>query len=499
MQQGLRILVGIAVAGGLLWGGISQAAAPADPVWIGAGNLAARHDVEILVDAGVLSTPMDAWPLPWDALRADLQAVDRERLSPLQRAAWRRLMAALPTSGGCRAPSPEGALVSRGTAAPLGWFAGAPRMRQGYVAGAGGRCGPFFYRARLSHVEHPDDSDRRQNRLDGSYLGAVAGNWLVTAGEEPRWWGSAWGGSMVLGLNARPFPAIGLRRVRATPFRSHWLSWLGPWRLDACLGQLESNRYVPNTRMLGLRFSFRPLPHLQIGLYRTAEWGGDGKDSSPRQLVRIMMGNNGKGPSVAGNQVAGVDVRWSWASDAVSWAAYGSAGFEDEIHHIPKKDFPVFGLEAAWQDRAWSRRAFVEYSDTTAGWPFHGGPSRNYTYENFQYRSGYRYYGQTIGFPSDNDSRLLTTGLMQVDTDGRQLTLLARAGVLNADGSNAPFPGGNPIAPERTRLLDAEAGWAMPLGPGQLTLGAAAVLREPAGLPRDARLTGWLGWSAAFP
>jgi hypothetical protein len=71
--------------------------------------------------------------------------------------------------------------------------------------------------------------------------------------------------------------------------------------------------------------------------------------------------------------------------------------------------------------------------------------------------------------------------------------------VLNADGSNAPFPGGNPIAPERTRLLDAEAGWAMPLGPGQLTLGAAAVLREPAGLPCDARLTGWLGWSAAFP
>lgn len=41
-------------------------------VWMPANNLQMRQDVEMLADSGILHTPIDAWPLPWSAVSADL-------------------------------------------------------------------------------------------------------------------------------------------------------------------------------------------------------------------------------------------------------------------------------------------------------------------------------------------------------------------------------------------------------------------------------------------
>ena len=45
--------------------------AQADP-WAAPGDMALRHDVQLLADAGVIRSPVSAWPIPWATINADL-------------------------------------------------------------------------------------------------------------------------------------------------------------------------------------------------------------------------------------------------------------------------------------------------------------------------------------------------------------------------------------------------------------------------------------------
>ncbi|MDE2346001.1 MAG: hypothetical protein KGL13_06000, partial [Gammaproteobacteria bacterium] len=469
-------------------------------LWISANNLQARNDIEILADSGVLHGPMDAWPLPWSAVSAALYRLNPNTLTPLQRGAWQRLMAEMPKSPACFDTSAAASVAVQRGQPQLRWYAPAPRGKNDIQGAIASQCENFFYALDVSHDNQPFDNGANQNRLDGSYAGFQAGNWLLLAGEENRWWGSGWGGTMLLDTNARPVPALELMRASPVAFQTPWLSWIGPWSLTTFMGELNDGRYIPKTRMWGLRVAAQPTPHFQIALYRTALWGGEGQANSLSQFWRVLTGGNAlDNPSdpgsVAGSQLAGVDLRWHWLEGAQTWAFYVNGGFRDETHHIPKKFFPLFGLETAWAgDAGASQRLFVEYSDTTAGWPFTNGIPINDTYENEQYKSGYRYYGQTMGYPTDNDSRMLTAGWIRVNGDNQSLSLLLRAGVLNWDGSNVPPPGGNPLAPERIPMASADLQWGLPLGPGTLTADVGAAAEHPQGQSRQYPLQAWLSY-----
>src|SRR6056297_1674851 len=45
--------------------------AVADP-WARPGDLALRHDIQLLADAGIIKSPVTTWPIPWGTLAADL-------------------------------------------------------------------------------------------------------------------------------------------------------------------------------------------------------------------------------------------------------------------------------------------------------------------------------------------------------------------------------------------------------------------------------------------
>lgn len=470
-----------------------------------ADNLQMRQDVEVLADTGILHTPIDAWPLPWAAVSSDLYAVNPKNLTPLQLVAWRRLMAEMPQAPACFDTRAAAAVSVQRGKLNLRWFAPAPRGKNDVEGAFASQCESFFYALDVSHDNHPFDNGANQNRLDGSYVGVQAGNWLVFAGQEDRWWGSGWGGTMLLDTNARPVPAFEITRASPEPFKTPLLSWIGPWSLTTFMGELNDGRYIPKTRIWGLRISARPTEHFQLGLYRTALWGGVGQANSLRQFWHVLLGSNAldnpQDPgSVAGSQLAGVDFRWHWLAGVQTWAFYIDGGFRDETHHIPKKFFPLFGLETAWagEDDV-SKRLFIEYSDTTAGWPFTNGIPINDTYENpGQYKSGYRYYGQTIGYPTDNDSRVLTAGWVRVNGENQSLSLLMRVGVLNWDGTNLPPPGGNPVAPVRIPLISADLQWAFPLGPGMLSTDIGVAEQHPEGHNRQNSLQAWLNYQVTL-
>lgn len=480
--------------------GMTCTEAVAAPIWLEAGDVQLKSDVETLADAGVIVGPVDAWPIPADAIVNDLTHASPDALPSDAVAAWTRLRNLLSSPDACEPSSLEvHAAVQAGKPA-LRWFEDAPRGRVSAAVMAQRRCGRTFFGIDAGYVFTPQDQ-RRRARLDGSYVGSNLGNWLLSAGAKDQWWGSPWSGAMLLSTDARPFPSLGLMRAQAEPFQSPWLSWIGPWSLTTFMGVLEHDSYIPDAKIWGLRLSARPNPRLQVAFYRTALWGGQGLDNSLTQFWSVVAGGNAhddpKDPgSVAGSQLAGIDVRYSFHLGGAAMAAYVNGGFRDETHHIPKKFFPLFGLETHRQAQEGDEyRLFIEYADTTAGWPFSNGIPVNNTYENSQYRNGYRYLGSPIGYPTDNDSRTLTVGDICAGQDGVVTTMMLRGGVLNHDGTNAPPPGGNVIAASRTPMIDANWSWTKSIAWGLLSVALDAGERWPEQRNREYSAQIWVQWS----
>ena len=52
-----------------------------------AGDLGLRHDVQLLADYGVIKSTLTSWPMSWDTLAADLATVENMEQLPGKRVA----------------------------------------------------------------------------------------------------------------------------------------------------------------------------------------------------------------------------------------------------------------------------------------------------------------------------------------------------------------------------------------------------------------------------
>jgi hypothetical protein len=275
-------------------------------------------------------------------------------------------------------------------------------------------------------------------------VGVALGNFWISASTLDRWWGPGWDGSLVLSSNARPIPALTFERNFTEPFATRWLSWLGPWDVSALFGRLESDRVVAGAQFMAFRFNFRPLPSLEVGLTRTAQWCGEGRPCNLEAFTDLLLGRDNLGDAgigaqnEPGNQLAGVDFRWGLARFRLPLAVYGQFIGEDEAGGFPSRFLAQFGAEASglWRER-WSWRWFGEVADTSCGF-YESEGNFNCAYNHGIYQTGYRYRGHSIGHGADNDARVLSTGLLLVDADETEWQVLARYGELNRGGTPDP-------------------------------------------------------------
>ena len=277
MRPSIRLVAALMLMTG------ASAAGAGEP-WLAPGDVRLRHDLQLLVDEGLLDLPISAWPIAVSDLAHALSAVDETRvraLSDSQSAALARLRAE------AREGRPTRELRLRGAArpTPLRTFAGEPREEGELELSASGFVGERWGgRLQIGIVADPDDEE--EFRLDGSYFAGKFGNWVVTAGALERWWGSGWEGSLQLSSNARPVPALSLDRAVSTPFETKWLSWIGPWRLTTFMGYMEGDRNdYDHPLLFGFRVSARPLDGLEISLERNAQWCGEGRSCRLGRLL----------------------------------------------------------------------------------------------------------------------------------------------------------------------------------------------------------------------
>lgn len=419
---------------------IAGSALAADPV-IAPGDAALRHDIQLLADAGILRGPVTTWPLAWTSILAELDRADAADWTPAEALAAARVQAQGQRES--RRGRRHRAALS-GAEEPLRWrsFANTPRESGELAAGLSWIGERFDVKLHGQVVASPEDG--QEFRMDGSRLAAVIGNYSVAASTLDRWWGPGWDGSLILSSNARPIPALTFDRVLTDAFESRWLSWLGPWDVSAVFGQMEGQRSVPDTQFFGLRFNFRPLPSLEIGLSRTAQWCGEGRPCDLDTFVDLLLGRDNRGDegidtgNEPGNQLAGIDFRWTPGVSDRQITFYGQFIGEDEAGGFPSKFLGQAGIETSglWRDH-WSWRGFLELASTKCRF-YQSGDDYDCAYNHGIYQTGYRYRGRAIGHGSDNDSLMLSTGLFLVGPDDSQWQLLARYGELNRGGMPDP-------------------------------------------------------------
>ena len=468
--------------------------ASADP-WVLPGDARLRHDLQLLSDAGLVKAPLSSWPVSWGEVSRDVSA-DREaaaRLPAYLAAALARVRAAAAEAtrtGGWRA---GGRLAGSANPMALRRFSAVPR-EEGELEGALQYTGDTFaMRLQATVVANPQDG--KDIRADGSYIGAVLGNWMLSAGLVDRWWGPGWEGSLIYGTNQRPIPALTLERNYSDPFESKWLSWIGQWRLNVTMGQLEKERGdYPNTRFFAMRATLKPHPRVEIGLSRSAQWCGDGRPCGFGTFWDLFTGNDNDQPldQQPGNQMGGFDFRWS-----VPWvplALYGQAIGEDEAGGFPSKYLGLMGAETwgGWGDRSW--RLHVEYADTACTF-YRTPPDFGCAYQNGIYTDGYRYRSRSIGHSLDGDSEQVAFGAMLVNADGSSWEIAAQDSKVNRESANPVHS----VASVATRTWSADVSHRRSFFGGDLNAGVGYQDWSQVALgPSRGEARGFVQWTGQF-
>jgi Capsule assembly protein Wzi len=277
-----------------------------------------------------------------------------------------------------------------------------------------GSSSPVHWRAGFGWRDGP----RRTWSFDGSMVAVATGRSELYASVERRHWGPGWVGSLILDASAPALPAVGWRRSEQPPLASDgpWIRLLGPWSADVFIGRLEGHSEPRRPLLVGTRFQFRPAAGLAVGLSRTMQWGGEGRDESLRSLLGGLLGRDNLGAAGVtranepGNQLAGIDWHWqSAAPGAPSW--YGQVVGEDEAGLLPSKNMILLGADASLSIAGRRARVFIEAADTTAG-TLRPDPAFGAAYRHHAFRQGYTHAGALLGHPMGGDARLASLGIV---------------------------------------------------------------------------------------
>ena len=278
--------------------------------------------------------------------------------------------------------------------------------------------------------------------LDGSYIATRIGNWSVSLGQQERWWGPGWDGSLILSTNARPIPAFSIDRMIPEPFETKWLSWIGPWSFHSFVGRMEKERTVSNPYLWGMRGEVKPtiLGGLEFGFFRMIQLGGEGRPEGFSTWVDAFLSKDNYGANTGnndrskepGNQLAGIDLRWQVFDAPIAF--YGQVVGEDEDNFFPNCLMFQYGIEG-WKNLGSSTiRVFAEYADLTSYWWTDDPRTRNISYGHHVYSDGFRYRGRPIGHWADQDSEILSIGGILQRDNGIVWGSILRTGNLNEDG-----------------------------------------------------------------
>ena len=436
--------------------------------WLEVGDRGLRSDVELLAAHGLIDGVVTTWPIPAGQLAplSDKEKIDGQ--PAYVRAAAARVHAALTIGEPEPTLHPLADVRLTNRADTVRDFGTLARDQADVHAGVEWQSEGFSARLRAGEQTHFNGNDARF-ALDGSYLAAKFGGLRVYGGWVEQWDGPGWTSSLLLSNNARPFPKIGLMRDDTHAFQTPWLSWIGPWQLNFFIGDLDGPRTDTNTVLTGLRFSFNPLPGLEVALTRDTELCGKHHPCNP--LKAEFNPQNDPQHTNQSNDEAGIEFKYSHLIGAVAVSPYVQFMNEDTgpFTHSYTSYLGGASLAGPWGDNGANWRVTAEYADSVAtlNWFDFGKKATGNAYNNGGYPDGYRYRGRTLGFSLDSDSRLLSLAALITDSAGlRYRVVYYRANINSAALANVQTQGSflyNTVSARPVLVNQFEAGVTVPL------------------------------------
>ena len=412
------------------------APAQASP-WAEVGDNQLRSDIEILAAAGVIDGITTHWPLPWASIVTRLRDRGTSNDQPaLVRAAAARVLSVAQSQmrfGSLRATA---TIDGTNRASVVRGFDGLGReTAQGQLSLE------YMDQTTAFRLGAGAELHAHTNRTaivpDGSYIAQKLGGAVIYGGYLSHWWGPGWVSALSVSNNARPMPQIGIERDETSAFETPWLSWLGPWQFEFMVGLLDDSRVAVNTVYDAMRFTFNPLPGLEIGLGRTQMLCGTGHPCAP--LRDFFAVNNDPLHPNHSNEQGLFDIKYSSFANGMPFQLYMQLMNEDSNPISHSVTSHLFGGSIWLPIGEQSLRITAEYTNSVPtldifsfGDVLHGA-----AYNNADYIDGMRYRGRTLGFSLDSDSTLLTLQSSWRDSaDWRYQLTLHHAAISNPNNTN---------------------------------------------------------------
>lgn len=266
--------------------------------------------------------------------------------------------------------------------------------------------------------------ENNDTRLDDSFLKYYSNNKILTVGRLNQWWGPSDEISLILSNQSDPLPLISFENN--LPFK---INFIGNVNYKFFYSNLENNREIPNTKLIGARVEIQKNNYL-LGLSRTAQFGGDNRPENFDTIKNIILGRDNTGNNDSkepGNQLASVDVKYIFNNDTE--LHFQIAG-EDESGYLPSRTFYNIGFKK----RIFQGKVTFDHADTMSS-----SGINNYTYNHFLYKDGYRYRGQPLGAGIDADSRISILSYQKHTDSGFFYNLKYYSGQINENNSSTNY------------------------------------------------------------
>lgn len=479
--------------------------------WVKPDDYGLRADIQLLADTGVISAPVTTYPLMWNSFIDDVISTKLDQLPNFIQDALLRVKHRYNAENANQHNFHADVFLSTDNL-PVTSF-GATNTQESEATIAYSYLGDNLagklavnYRAdgRKCYLDGMQQSDIIQDHqaladcnditFDHSYLAYKIGNWVFRAGAVEQFWGPGVDNSLILSANSKPLQAVSITREKATAFDSAWLSWIGPWSLTTQMAKLESTRSIPNALIWSSRVNFRPIQQLEVALSWSAQWGGEGEPQSFSEFFDMVAGKStcpdgsqdcdNSRKSKLGNQLAGIDLRWSDTIYSYPYAVYVSTIGEDASSYFKPADRAYLaGIETTIPLTEQSIKVNIEYIDTIvscSGDESAPGTKISYNcyYEHGKYNSGYRYQGRTIGSTFDNDSESYVLTVLGQQRNGNDWQVKLRKVDYNTDNIDL-YPSnpdlGNTITKSAIDSTQLELRYRLLALKGRVSFGALAV------------------------
>lgn len=444
--------------------------------WLDTSDNSLRQSLQTLAQAGVLTGPVNTYPIMWKNIAIDLNQLDINTLSPELRFAALHLSAALAAN---RAQQTSGLKLKLNSASSP-----AQNFGEDYFEKA---AATFFSeyqddrwagRLQVSQRRTEEGSQEQDTVYDGSYLAAIMGNWVLSFDQNSQWWGPGQQSSLLLSNNARPLPSVRLSRHSWRADQRPWLNWLGPWSISTFVGRGQHNSSIANVKYWGGRATVRPISALELGVSRTVQWGGEGQSNSFSTMWDLISYD--RRDEIQADQRAALDLSYHFNAFSLPLTLYAEIADDDNSSGLPDKALQLYGVRTFWGEAQALHSLNLEYSDSYLQCEDSLEPG-HCAYQGDWYPEGYRRYGRIIGSGYGPDAKVLSSGYVYQLPDGQnwsaQLAYASYYQGLQSDSSwqlklqhqrplfsgllqlQSRFLQKSPLRPELEKSLSVAASW----------------------------------------